>query len=110
MGNHSVYHAGDSGYFEGFREIGKKLKPDIALLPIGAYHGPKFGENHMDPEQAIQAFADLRSKILIPMHFGTYRLSYEPLHEPPQRLMQEATRAGRLSDIRFLTEGMPTLF
>jgi len=110
MGNHSVYHAGDSGYFEGFREIGKKLKPDIALLPIGAYHGPKFGENHMDPEQAIQAFADLRSKILIPMHFGTYRLSYEPLHEPPQRLMQEASRAGRLSDIRFLTEGMPTLF
>ena len=44
------------------------------------------------------------------MHFGTYRLSYEPLHEPPQRLMEEATRAGRLSDVRFLIEGMPTLF
>ena len=110
LGHRSVYHAGDSGYFEGFKEIGKKLKPEIALLPIGAYHGPKFGENHLDPEQAMQAFGDLRSKILIPMHFGTYRLSYEPLHEPPLRLMQQATRSGRLSEVRFLVEGMPTLF
>jgi len=44
------------------------------------------------------------------MHFGTYRLSYEPLHEPPQRLMQAASEAGRLADVRFLIEGMPTLF
>jgi hypothetical protein len=47
---------------------------------------------------------------MIPMHFGTYRLSYEPLHEPPQRLMQAAMKAGRLTDVRFLIEGMPTLF
>ena len=110
MGGRTVYHAGDSGYFPGFREIGKKFRPEVALLPIGAYHGPKFGENHMSPEQALRAFGDLRSKFLVPMHFGTYRLSYEPLHEPPQRLMEEATRAGRLSDVRFLIEGMPTLF
>jgi len=110
MGGRTIYHAGDSGYFSGFREIGKKFRPEVALLPIGAYHGPKFGENHMTPEQALRAFGDLRSKFLIPMHFGTYRLSYEPLHEPPQRLMEEATRAGRLSDVRFLIEGMPTLF
>ena len=110
MGGRTIYHAGDSGYFPGFREIGKKFRPEVALLPIGAYHGPKFGENHMTPEQALRAFGDLRSKFLIPMHFGTYRLSYEPLHEPPQRLMEEATRAGRLSDVRFLIEGMPTLF
>jgi L-ascorbate metabolism protein UlaG (beta-lactamase superfamily) len=110
MGGRTIYHAGDSGYFSGFREIGKKFRPEVALLPIGAYHGPKFGENHMTPEQALRAFGDLRSKILVPMHFGTYRLSYEPLHEPPQRLMEEATRAGRLSDVRFLIEGMPTLF
>jgi L-ascorbate metabolism protein UlaG (beta-lactamase superfamily) len=110
MGGRTIYHAGDSGYFPGFREIGKKFRPEVALLPIGAYHGPKFGENHMTPEQALRAFGDLRSKFLVPMHFGTYRLSYEPLHEPPQRLMEEATRAGRLSDVRFLIEGMPTLF
>jgi L-ascorbate metabolism protein UlaG (beta-lactamase superfamily) len=110
LGGKTVYHAGDSGYFHGFREIGKKLHPEISLLPIGAYHGPKFGENHMDPEQSLRAFEDLRSKVLIPMHFGTYRLSYEPLHEPPQRLMQAASEAGRLADVRFLIEGMPTLF
>ena len=106
----SVYHAGDSAYFDGFRDIGRKLRPEISLLPIGAYHGPKFGENHMNPEEALQAFRDLRSKVMVPMHFGTYRLSYEPLHEPPQRLMQAALQAGRLADVRFLVEGMPTLF
>lgn len=110
LGGRSVYHAGDSAYFEGFREIGRKLRPEISLLPIGAYHGPKFGENHMNPEEALQAFHDLRSRIMIPMHFGTYRLSYEPLHEPPQRLMQAAMTSGRLADVRFLVEGMPTLF
>lgn len=83
VGGRTIYHAGDSGYFNGFREIGKKLHPEISLLPIGAYHGPKFGENHMDPEESLRAFEDLKSKVLIPMHFGTYRLSYEPLHEPP---------------------------
>ena len=64
----------------------------------------------MSPEESLHAFQDLRSKILIPMHFGTYRLSYEPLHEPPQRLMKAASEAGRLASVRFLIEGMPTLF
>jgi len=110
LAGHTVYHAGDSAYFDGFKDIGRRLKPEISLLPIGAYHGLKFGENHMNPEEAFRAFLDLRSRTMIPMHFGTYRLSYEPLHEPPQRLMQAAMQAGRLTDVRFLVEGMPTLF
>jgi len=46
----------------------------------------------------------------VPMHFGTYRLSYEPMHEPAQRLMLAGSEAGVLQNIRFLIEGMPQVF
>ncbi len=105
-----VYHAGDSAYFDGFSEIGARLAPEIALLPIGAYENPSSLDHHISPEQAVDAFRELKSRTLVPMHFGTYRLSYEKNHEPPQRLMLAAARAGLLPHIRFLVEGMPQLF
>jgi L-ascorbate metabolism protein UlaG (beta-lactamase superfamily) len=63
----TVYHAGDSAYFPGFHEIGQRLKPELALLPIGAYHPESFRKVHMGPDQAVQAFHDLQSKWLVPM-------------------------------------------
>ena len=106
----TLYHAGDTAWFDGFAEIKKRLKPEIALLPIGAYENPSSRDHHISPEQAIDAFLALGSTTLIPMHFGTYRLSYERHHEPPQRLMKAAALAGVLPQLRFLTEGMPTVF
>jgi hypothetical protein len=44
---------------------------------------------------------------MIPMHFGTYRMSYEPMHEPAQRLLSAAAKHGVLNKIKFLIEGMP---
>lgn len=106
----TLYHAGDTAWFDGFQEIGRKLKPEIALLPIGAYENPSSRDHHISPEQAVEAFRELGASTLIPMHFGTYRMSYERHHEPPQRLMNAAARAGILPRVRFLTEGMPTVF
>ncbi|HEV3270986.1 MAG TPA: MBL fold metallo-hydrolase [Candidatus Methylacidiphilales bacterium] len=105
-----VYHCGDSAYFSGFREIGRRLAPEIALLPIGAYEPPSGRDVHMGPEEAVQAFHELKSKTFVPMHFGTYRMSYEPMHEPAQRLMLAGSNAGILQKIRFLVEGMPQVF
>jgi L-ascorbate metabolism protein UlaG (beta-lactamase superfamily) len=105
-----VYHCGDSAYFSGFREIGRRLAPEIALLPIGAYDPPSGRDHHMGPEQAVQAFKELQSKLLIPMHFGTYRLSYEPMHEPAERLKLAGAHGDVLHNIRFLSEGMPQVF
>jgi L-ascorbate metabolism protein UlaG (beta-lactamase superfamily) len=91
-----LYFAGDTGYFGGFREIGAKLGPfQAALLPIGGYAG--WGEhhpNHINPEEAVQAFEDLRAAVLVPMHWGTFELNREPFHEPPGRLLHEAGRRG----------------
>lgn len=85
------YHAGDTAYYDGFRRISEKFKNiQIALMPIGAY-GPEKSraENHLTPEQAIKAFKDLGAKYFLPMHWGTFKLTDEPLDEPPQRLRQE---------------------
>ena len=93
-GKHSVYHAGDTAYFAGFNEIGQRLAPELALLPIGAYNPPQFRNVHADPADATKAFLDLKSRWMVPMHYGTFRLSHEPVDEPLQLLDQEARAAG----------------
>jgi L-ascorbate metabolism protein UlaG (beta-lactamase superfamily) len=83
-----VYHAGDTAYFDGFAEIGARVGPiDWALLPIGAYEPSWFMKSqHMNPEEAGQAFLDLGARTLVAMHWGTFLLTDEPPGEPPQRL------------------------
>jgi len=90
----TIYHAGDTGYFSGFREIGRRF-PDIdaALLPIGAYDPRWFMKPvHVDPEEALQAFEDLGARTFVAMHWGTFKQSDEPLDEPPQRVEAERVR------------------
>ena len=103
---HSVYHSGDTAYFHGFREIGVQLSPQVALLPIGAYYPDSYRAVHTSPEEALQAFIDLRTaRTMIPMHFGTFPLGREPMEEPPVRLLEAARRAGLSNRVRVLTEG-----
>lgn len=80
-GSHSIYHMGDSGYFEGFKAIFAHMNsPDIMMLPMGAYEPRWFmATQHMDPEQAYKAWEDLGATYTIPMHYGTFDLSDEPL-------------------------------
>jgi len=106
----TIYHAGDSAYFDGFKEIGRHFAPEIALLPIGAYHPETFRNVHMGPDEAMQVFKELKSKWLVPMHYGTFKLSFEDLEEPPRWLRQLAQEEGLLRRVKFLEEGRPTVF
>jgi L-ascorbate metabolism protein UlaG (beta-lactamase superfamily) len=92
----TLYHSGDSAWFDGFAEIGRRFPAiDAALLPIGAYDPPWFMEPmHMNPEQALRAFGALRARTFVAMHWGTFKLSDEPLDEPPKRLDTERARIG----------------
>jgi L-ascorbate metabolism protein UlaG (beta-lactamase superfamily) len=110
LGNRSIFHCGDSAYFPGFADIGQRLDTEIALLPIGAYDPPSKREVHMNPEQAVNAFLELRAKLMVPMHYGTFRLSFEPLDEPLNRLMSEITRKGLEQRVVVMNEGVPTRF
>jgi L-ascorbate metabolism protein UlaG (beta-lactamase superfamily) len=108
-GTRTIFHCGDSAFFPGFREIGDHYQIDIALLPIGAYDAPTGREVHMNPEEAVKAFIERRAKTLIPMHYGTFRLGYEPIHEPLERLLA-AARAHDLEDrVLVMTEGEPAV-
>ena len=105
-----IYHAGDSAFFHGFEQIGRRLPPEIALLPIGAYHPESFRRVHMGPDEAIKAFQALRARCLVPMHYGTFRLSFEDMDEPPRWLMQVARMEGLIDRVKILEEGVPQVF
>jgi L-ascorbate metabolism protein UlaG (beta-lactamase superfamily) len=109
-GGRTIFHCGDTAYFDGFKEIGERFKIDVALLPIGAYDPPSGREVHMNPEEALQAFIDLKARHMVPMHYGTFRLSYEPMEEPPERLRLHAEKNGLADRITFLTEGEAKVF
>ena len=100
-----VFFAGDSGYHPEFAAIGDRFGPfHAALLPIGAYEPRWFMRPvHMNPEEAVQAFQDLqRSRPPIPgrpvvmagMHWGTFKLTDEPMAEPPARARKAWEAAG----------------
>jgi L-ascorbate metabolism protein UlaG (beta-lactamase superfamily) len=85
-----IYFAGDTGYAGHFNDIYDTFgEIDYCLLPIGAYR-PAYimKENHMNPEEAVQAFHDLRGRVLIPMHYGTFDLADEPIGEPVRWLQR----------------------
>jgi L-ascorbate metabolism protein UlaG (beta-lactamase superfamily) len=85
----SVYFAGDTAYGEVFREIGKKSGPfDIGLVPIGAYQPRALMRPiHCSPEEAIQIGEDIGARQLVGMHWGTIRLTTEPMLEPRDRFL-----------------------
>ncbi len=105
-----IYHCGDSAYFDGFKQIGKRFEPDVALLPIGAYYPENFREVHMGPDEAVKAFKDLRARWLVPMHYGTFKLSFEDMDEPPRWLMELIHKEGLAHHLKIMEEGVPEVF
>jgi L-ascorbate metabolism protein UlaG (beta-lactamase superfamily) len=105
-----IYHGGDSAYFKGFVEIGERMHPEIAMLPIGAYYPDSFRKVHMGPDEALQAFQDLGAKTLVPMHYGSFKLSFEDMEEPPRWLRELAMKNGLINRVRMLEEGVPERF
>jgi L-ascorbate metabolism protein UlaG (beta-lactamase superfamily) len=95
-GGVAIYHSGDTAYFEGFSQIGERFpRIDAALLPIGAYDPGWFmSKQHMNPEEALQAFQDLGARTMVAMHWGTFKLTDEPLDEPPALFRRGAAARG----------------
>jgi N-acyl-phosphatidylethanolamine-hydrolysing phospholipase D len=98
-----VFFAGDSGYSKDFADIAERFPHmDLSLLPIGAYDPRWFmAPVHVDPDEAVRIHQDLRSRLSVAMHWGTFRLTAEPLDEPPQRLARALDAAG-IAPERFL--------
>lgn len=82
-----LFFSGDTGYFDGFRQIGERFGPfDLTLIETGAYN-VAWPSVHMQPEQSLQAHLDLRGRWLLPIHNGTFDLSIHGWQEPFERIL-----------------------
>lgn len=91
---HRVYFSGDTGMFDGFSDIGARLGPfDLTLIEIGAYN-QAWPDWHLGPEQAVQAHGLVRGRILLPIHWGLFRLASHGWTEPVERALAAAKASG----------------
>ncbi|HEU4563611.1 MAG TPA: MBL fold metallo-hydrolase [Gemmatimonadaceae bacterium] len=110
-GARRIFFAGDTGFHPEWRAIGERLGPfDLSLIPVGAYEPRWFMRPvHMNPEEAVDAFLALhdgaraddastaaprRHGAMLPIHWGTFKLTDERMDEPPARTRSAWTRAG----------------
>lgn len=93
-----IFHVGDTGFDGGkpYDRVKEKHKRfDLAILPIGAYEPRWFmKEQHQDPDEAVEGFARLGADHGIGHHFGTFRLTNEPMEEPAERLARAMEEKG----------------
>jgi L-ascorbate metabolism protein UlaG (beta-lactamase superfamily) len=94
--SHRAYFGGDTGYTKSFAQIGADYGPfDLTLLPVGAYN-TAWPDIHMNPEEAVRAHLDVTdsgSGLLVPIHWGTFRLAPHPWSEPIERVLKAAEPA-----------------
>lgn len=91
QGKHEkLFFSGDGGYGEHFKAIGEQYGPfDLALMECGQYND-KWAEIHMMPEETAQAAKDVRSKVMMPIHWGQFTLSLHAWNDPVVRVTQAA--------------------
>lgn len=93
---HRFFFAGDSGYCQIFKQIGKRYGPfDLAAIPIGAYE-PRglMSFQHVNPEEAVEIHQDLKSNFSFGIHWGTFNLSYEHYLDPPKKMREALDKKG----------------
>ena len=91
---HMVFHSGDSGYSLHFKQIGEKFSNiDLSLIKVGDY-GLDLGweDIHMVPENSVKAHLDIGAKIMLPIHWGVFKLSNHDLDEPIERTVVAAKK------------------
>jgi N-acyl-phosphatidylethanolamine-hydrolysing phospholipase D len=98
-----IFFAGDTGYSRVFKEIGKRFGPlRVSIIPIGAYMPRWFMKPvHLNPPEAVRVHQDTNSKQSIASHWGTFKLSDEPISEPPPYL-EKALKETGLDEKQFL--------
>lgn len=91
FGEFKIYFSGDTGFDNHLKEVGTLFNGvDICIMGVGAYKPEWFmSPNHISPLDAIKASNEMQASKLIPMHYGTFDLSNEPLGEPIEILRQE---------------------
>ncbi|SFS40222.1 L-ascorbate metabolism protein UlaG, beta-lactamase superfamily [Lutibacter maritimus] len=88
--NSNIFFSGDSGYGKHFKEIGSTYGPfDFAMLECGQYN-EQWSQIHMTPEETIQASIDVKSKLTMPIHWGSFNLALHSWDDPIVRASKKA--------------------
>ncbi len=102
----TFYFGGDTAYFEGFKEIGRKYRIDYAFLPIGGYEPTLLLKNvHMNPWEAVDAFLDLKAEFIVPIHYATFHTIPKFVKvEAPLRHFKETIKDKKLQNRALIVE------
>ncbi len=91
---HAVFFSGDTGLTSEYRVIRDRLGPfDLVMLEVGAFH-PAWGDIHLGPENALEAFRLLGGGVFLPVHWGTFALAMHAWDQPAEALLELAPKAG----------------
>jgi L-ascorbate metabolism protein UlaG (beta-lactamase superfamily) len=107
LGSSRVFFAGDTDVFPGLGDIAADL--DLALVPIWGW-GAKLGTGHLDPERAAEAVALLSPRVVVPIHWGTFRPLHNRaragfLHDPVKEFAAAARERAPEVEVRVLAPG-----
>lgn len=92
--SHRIFFSGDTGIMPLFNKVGEQYGPfDVTLIKIGAY-GKTWHDIHVDPEEAVETHRMVKGRLLIPIHWGTFSLSYHAWTEPAERLLVTSENLG----------------
>lgn len=82
---HKVWYSGDTGPQKAFAEIGERLGPfDLTLVECGQYDRA-WPDWHMSPEQSLAAHKAVRGAIMVPVHWGLFKLAFHGWNESVER-------------------------
>jgi N-acyl-phosphatidylethanolamine-hydrolysing phospholipase D len=103
---YTIYISGDTAYFDGFEQLGREFKIDLAVFNVGAYEPRWFmAQSHINPQETVRAFKELNADKLMIVHWGTFRLGDEPVHFPPMQVKEELKKEGLLDKLVDLKHG-----
>lgn len=104
-----IFFSGDSGYFEGFKEIGERYGPfDLTMMETGAYN-ENWPDVHMQPEESLHAHIDVKGHWMMPIHNGTFDLAMHTWYEPFERILALAELHGVSVSTPQIGEGLHIL-
>lgn len=105
-GETTIFFPGDTAYTADFKVTGDTFQPDISLMPIGDFK-PRYinKHTHIHPSEIPQALEDLQTKLIIPIHWGTFQFSDDKLREPIDQVIHHLDKRNMLSILHILEHG-----
>ena len=102
FGPYSVYHSGDTLWYDGLEAILKPHKVDIAFLPINGNKPERRVAGNLNPNEAATLGKAIDAKLVIPHHYHLFEFNTEN----PDLFENACEKSGTLYKILALGHGI----